>query len=311
MLTSLRRTLRLAAARIRAHFIADEVIRRHHVNGVRVLDDLEELAPEALDELVALYKRVYGELDVEAGSVWGEGAYCSREGKLQKICLAEYEARKREDRLGCACGGTFVPFYEDAFVKGRVRSAFRSPCGARISGRLALLAQEDGLVGFSWGSIVGGDAIACKINESLPRKLDPAGERRLSQVFSPTRAYFYFDEIAIDTRHRRGLEPVLGLFMSTLKRPFDVGITDIVCWTERGSRVHRFAVLMGFEEVHDMGCGVVLTSSRLPYLMKLIYQYLRHLSAGAHGARRAGIGPSAPGGAPGLPVADRPDAYSA
>lgn len=293
MQETLLRSLRLLAARATSFFIRNETIHRYRAMDVRVHADFNDMDATALSELVSLYKAVYGELDAAAGSVWGEGAYCSREGKLKKICLAEYEARRNDGTLDCSCGGTFIPFYEDAFVKSRLRSAFEKPDGTKIPGCLSLMTEKNGLIGFAWGSTLTGHDIIGKLNESLPRKLSPDGESRLNSAFPPTSRYFYFDEIAIERSFRKGLRPVLSLFFSTLQGPFREGLKDIVFWTERGSRVHSFAVLLGFKDVYDTGHGVVMTSSRLPAIIKCIYQYLTSREArpddGCTGRAAAGV----------------------
>jgi hypothetical protein len=179
----------------------------------------------------------------------------------------------------------FIPFYEDAFVRSRLRSAFEKPDGTKLPGCLSLMTEKSDLIGFAWGSTLTGRDIIGKLNESLPRKLSPDGESYLNDAFPPSGRYFYFDEIAIEKSFRKGLRPVLSLFFAILQGPFREGIDDIVFWTERGSRVHSFAVLLGFKDVHDTGHGVVMTSSRLPGIIKCIYQYLTWCEARPDGGR--------------------------
>src|SRR3990167_11435328 len=86
------------------------------------LDDV--LDPGVFNPLSTAYREIYGsdERNREDQVIWGEGAYCNKEGWVKLIPLVEYVKRRDRGDLDCRCGGVYELCYPDDTLTQRIVS---------------------------------------------------------------------------------------------------------------------------------------------------------------------------------------------
>jgi len=211
---------------------------------------------DLVNALVELYRSVFGDSDV-----WGEGAYCEREGRERRVDIAEYERRLRDSKPLCECGARLIPFHPPELLKERIlREMTRSP---GIDPACILMIVDEKPVGFTWGAVLqvhriaerliharypGREDLGAKEAHALTDKLLHCGLRLDDQVL-------YFDELAVHRNHRVGFDHIH--FLSRGMFEHAVGKTRrALFWTSKDSAIYTVTLLCGFVPIYDTADGI-------------------------------------------------------
>lgn len=103
--------------------------------------------------------------------------------------------------------------------------------------------------GFSWGTILPIGLIPSRIEKALKIK-DSSFEDLI--IFFKKRGVqkiTYFDEFAIDSSFRRGINPVRYLLLAGLRKGCENGVHQTMFWTTPESKIMALSVLMGYEPI--------------------------------------------------------------
>lgn len=214
--------------------------------------NLEELQREKLlPDLIKAYQEVFG-----AEDIWGEGAFCDKEGWKKLISIQEYNKRKKEGKLKCECGGTFQPCYLN--LEARIMK--------ELSSKKSILVIMEGnekwrVGGFTWGTVAGFPGIAKRILNARYLGRENKGEIELGKLrkgLEERRIYdsiLYFDELGA-IKEFRGLQPQLLLIRLMAEHGLREGTKRIIFWTAPNSPIYRLALGYGCESIHRTDEGL-------------------------------------------------------
>src|SRR4030042_5782643 len=127
---------------------------------------------ELLPDLVGSYQEVFGDEDI-----WGEGAFCSKEGWNKIISIQEYRKREREGNIECECGGIFQPCY--ANLDERIMEELTPEKSIQV----IMEGNEKWRIGgFTWGIVAGFPEIAKRVLGARYRGRESRGEVEIEKL---------------------------------------------------------------------------------------------------------------------------------
>lgn len=221
---------------------------------VTTFDELVK-KPELLDSLIQCYQNVFG-----GGDIWGEGAACSKCGKV--IDIDEYVARVNKGDLNCGCegGGKFKQLYTREIILNRLITQASTLCTE--SPFLSLMSDTglESIVGFSWGSKVNHNELARRILLSRYSRNSNPGYIECQKIVTKMKSKgvsctMYCDEVGVMKSQRSGMEPVFILCRYALENADRAGANSVSLWTEEKSPMFIITQLAGFEVIEKADDG--------------------------------------------------------
>lgn len=218
-------------------------------NSLKVVcfDSFEKIPKDFLKETVNLYRTAFGEKNNDSGSVWGEGAYCSAEGKSRKISIDEYNTLLKKGVAVCDCGSEYVPYHEKSTITESIKDNFYG--NSVIRGRICFLTDHhDRVKGFSWGSIRDTTEVIEKLGQSYASPLTKKEFQKIVNTID-SKLSLFFEEIAIDKSCRGISDNVLSLTAPILEISLENSVRPIIFRTLEGSRIYSFSQKIGFRTI--------------------------------------------------------------
>lgn len=208
------------------------------------------------EALVELYRSVFGDSDV-----WGEGAYCESEGRERKVDITEYERRVCNSEPLCECGARLIPFYPPEVLKERILREMTPSAG--VDPVCILMIVDEKPVGFAWGAVLQIHHIRERLVHSRYCGREDLGEREaraltnklLDRGLSLEDHLLYYDELAVNKRHRVGFDHLHFLVKGTFEHAVD-RTSRALFWTSKDSPLYNVTLLCGFVPVHETVDGL-------------------------------------------------------
>lgn len=103
--------------------------------------------------------------------------------------------------------------------------------------------------GFSWGAVLAVELLPSRIEKAL--KISDGSFGNLVTFFNKhgVKKIVYFDEFAIDSSFRRGVNPIRYLLMAGLKLGRKDNVYQTMFWTTPESKIMALSVLMGYQPI--------------------------------------------------------------
>lgn len=118
---------------------------------------------EMFDALVKTYRDIFGD-----DEIWGEGAYCKKEGWGKMISLSEFERMLARNAPFCQCGGRFVECHPHKILRERILKDFIKTKTSSPFCVLIIPGKE--VEGFTWGTASNFSIIAPRVIKARYRQ---------------------------------------------------------------------------------------------------------------------------------------------
>ncbi len=234
----------------------DEVVKSngsfHEVDVKALLAD-----QKMFDALVRTYRNIFGD-----DEIWGEGAYCEKEGWGKMVSLSEFEQMLTDKTPFCRCGGKFIECHSPKILHERILGDLIKTKAS--SPFCVLIISDQEVNGFVWGTASNFSIIALRIIKARYRQREKLGKREVSVLreklrirnISSEEKLLYYDELAVQKTARQGISPVMFLVRFGLTHGYQNGCRHALFWTAKKSPIFKLALCVGFEVVHDTADGI-------------------------------------------------------
>ena len=222
--------------------------------------NLEELQREGLlPDLIKAYQEVFGSEDI-----WGEGAFCDKEGWNKLISTQEYNEREKEGKLKCECGGTFIPCHFSDALEERIAKELSSEKSV-----LAIMERsgECKIGGFAWGVMASFPEITKRTllnprHQGQERKTQVTVElselkSKLEKQGIVDETILFVDELGVVKESREGVQPHILLLRLMTEWGSAQGTRRILFWTSKDSPIYQLGLGYGGESIHRTKNGLV------------------------------------------------------
>ncbi|XOB40862.1 MAG: hypothetical protein ACKKMW_02230 [Candidatus Nealsonbacteria bacterium] len=112
---------------------------------------------------------------------------------------------------------------------------------------------ENPVTGFSWGSLIDTDSVAERIKSGLLTKAESVDEQKVQSIenFLKKRSdkILFYDEFAILSQFRGGVDQIRFLFRPGLEMAFEHGVKQTIFWSTPESKIVPLAIFMGFRPI--------------------------------------------------------------
>ncbi len=136
------------------------------------------------------------------------------------------------------------PPWEEQWDENNVLHKITREAGGKDSFLVVMQGNENLISGFSWGALVKIHELASRVSLSIGSTMDNLED--IVALVGPGRIV-YFDEFAILSGFRRGVDPVRFLLRPALELGYRQGVTRTIFWSTPGSRIVPLAKMMGYE----------------------------------------------------------------
>jgi len=209
--------------------------------------------------LIETYRDTFGD-----NEIWGEGAYCEKEGWGRIIPLSEFKRMSAHHKVPfCQCGGRFIECYPRKVLRERI---FKDLLKTEASSPFCVLitSSQGGVDAFTWGTAADLFIISARVINARYRQREKSGEKEVSALrekleirnISLEEKLLYYDELAVQKNARRGIDPVMFLVRFGLTHGYQNGCRHALFWTAKKSPIFKLALCVGFETIHDTADGI-------------------------------------------------------
>lgn len=231
-------------------------------------DRFERIPKSFLKEAVEVYQIIFGEEHHTSGSVWGEGAYCLKEGRSKKISLEKYKELQNNSNLKCECGSEYEIYHTPEAIIGSIKDNFNGE--GVIRGRVCFLTDNnDEVKGFSWGNIRTLNKVIEKLNKSYADPIEASEAEKIRKQVKNENTLF-FEEIGILRQKRGKPENTLALTAPILELSEEKKVKTLIFRTLKNSRVYSFSQKLGFKVVSEKEDRVIIVHKNIRLIFRLL-----------------------------------------
>lgn len=216
--------------------------------------------PELIAATARLYQEIFGN-----DPIWGEGAYCSREGWDKRISLSEYESLLAQNSCPvCSCGAQYQPCHSYDKVANRLASL----C-AQHAFALAMLDRNGNPRGFTCGTEESIDDCVETVIKTRYKNRDVLGRQELSALSQRlaesscdmSKRILYVEEVAV-AKDARSLETAMIVCEAALSQGLNSSSGQGLFWTSSDTAIFQLSLGVGFIPILTTSDGITFLFCR-------------------------------------------------